>query len=176
MIMLQADDAKLKGQLQAAIDAVRRGAQGLREVVNDLRLEDEGGRPFAEVVESLVRRNRTMARNVEISLHVGEGVPSAPLGETATQVSRVIQEALTNARRHAKAKKISVGLRMEGGDLVAEVSDDGVGFGAVASPGVGMGSMRERAALLGGDIEIESEAGRGTSVRLRVHLSKGGAG
>jgi signal transduction histidine kinase len=174
MIMLQAEDTELKERLQAAVDAVRRGAEGLREVVNDLRVEDEGGRPFTEVVEALVRRNQAMARNVEIGLEVGEGVPSAPLGETATQVSRVIQEALTNARRHAKAKKVSVSLRMDEDDLLVEVSDDGVGFGAVASSGVGMGSMRERAALVGGELEIESEAGRGTSVRLRVHLPKGG--
>jgi PAS domain S-box-containing protein len=176
MVMLQVEDSELEEQLQAAVEAIRRGAQGLREVVNDLRAEDEACRPIAELVESLVRRNRTMARNVEISLHVGEGVPSAPLGETATQVSRVIQEALTNARRHAKAKKISVDLRMDGDDLVAEVSDDGGGVGPEATPGVGMGSMRERAALLGGEIEIESEAGRGTSVELRVPLPRGTAG
>ena len=58
MIMLQSDDAELEERLQAAIDAVRRGAQGLREVVNDLRIEDEEDRPFTEMVESVVRRNR----------------------------------------------------------------------------------------------------------------------
>jgi PAS domain S-box-containing protein len=107
MIMLQTDDAKLKGQLQAAIDAVRRGAQGLREVVNDLRLDDEEGRPFTEMVESLIRRNRTMARKAEITLRMGEEVPQVPLAETGTQVSRVIQEALTNARRHSGADRRS---------------------------------------------------------------------
>lgn len=170
MIMLQAGDTKLKEQLQAAVDAVRRGAQGLREVVNDLRLEDEEDRPFPEIVRSLVRRNRTMARNVEISLQVGERVPSAPLGETGTQVSRIIQEALTNARRHSGAKRISVSLRMDGEELLAEVSDDGRSFGPETPPGVGLGSMRERAAVIGGKLEIESEPGQGTSVRLRVPL------
>ena len=170
MIMLQAGDAKLREQLQAAIDAVRRGAEGLREVVNDLRLEDEEGRPFTEMVESLVRRNRTMARMAEIGLQVGEGVPSAPLGETGMQVSRVIQEALTNARRHSGADEISVSIRVEGGDLLAEVSDDGRGFDPKTPPGVGLASMRERAALSGGELEIHSEPERGTSVRLRVPL------
>jgi PAS domain S-box-containing protein len=173
MIMLQSEDTGLEERLQAAVDAVRHGAQGLREVVNDLRIEDGEDRPFAEVVESVVKRNRILARDAEISLEVGEGVPSAPLGETATQVSRVIQEALTNARRHAKAKKISVSLRTEGEDLIAEITDEGVGFGPDAPPGVGMGSMRERAALVGGELEIESEEGRGTSVRLRVPLPQG---
>ena len=173
LLMLQAEEAKLKEQLQAAIDAVRRGAQGLREVVNDLRLEDEEGRPFAEVVESLVRRNRTMAKHVEISMEVEGWVPSTPLGETGMQASRIIQEALTNARRHSGAKRISVSLRMDGPELIAEVADDGVGFGSETLPGVGLSSMRERAAVIGGDLEIDSEKGWGTRVRLRIPLSEG---
>ena len=173
LVMLQSEDTELEERLQAAVDAVRRGAQGLREVVNDLRIEDGEDRPFAEVVESVVRRNRILARDAEVSLEVGEGVPRAPLGETATQVSRVIQEALTNARRHSGAKRISVSVRMEGDDLLAEVTDDGAGFGPDASPGVGLGSMRERAALVGGDLEIESEEGHGTNVRLKVPLPQG---
>ena len=171
MIMLQAEGVKQKEQLQAAIDAVRRGAQGLRKVVNDLRIEDEEGRPFREIVESVVRRNRTMARGCEMSLEVGEQVPSAPLGETGTQVSHIIQEALTNARRHSGAKKVTVRLEMDGDALLTGVSDDGRGFGPQTTPGVGLGSMRERAALIGGELEIASEVERGTSVRLRVPLS-----
>jgi PAS domain S-box-containing protein len=171
MIILQAGDAQLKEQLQTVIDAVRRGAQGLREVVNDLRLEDEEGRPFTETIESLIRRNRTMARKAEISLYIDERVPKAPLAETGMQVSRVIQEALTNARRHSGAKDIAVSLRTDGGDLVVEVSDDGRGFGPDTRPGVGMDSMRERAVMIDGELEIESEPQRGTSVRLRVPLA-----
>jgi PAS domain S-box-containing protein len=173
LIMLQSDNAGLEERLQAAIDAVRHGALGLREVVSDLRIDGEEGLPFTEMVRYVVERNRMMSRNAEVSLEVGEGVPQAPLGETGTQVSRIIQEALTNARRHSGARRITVRLRMEGEDLLAEVSDDGAGFGREVPPGVGLGSMRERAALLGGNLEIESEEGHGTSVRLRVPLPPG---
>jgi len=173
MLMLQSEDANLEERLQGAVDAVRRGAQGLREVVNDLRIEDEEDRPFPEMVQSVVRLNRTRSGEMEIGLKVGEEVPSAPLGETGTQVSRVLQEALTNARRHSGAKRVSVSLRTEGEDLLIEVSDDGAGFGPDVQPGVGFASMRERAALGGGLLEIESEEGRGTSVRLRVPLPQG---
>ena len=114
-----------------------------------------------------------MFRGFEISLEVEEGFPSVSLRETGTQVSRIIQEALTNARRHSGAKTISVSIKMDGGDLLAEVSDDGQGFGAEASPGVGLGSMRERTAVIGGELQIESEPGRGTDVRLRVPLPQG---
>ena len=148
----------------------------MREVVNDLRLEGEGDRPITEMVDTLVRRNRTMAKDVEISLDVEEGVPAAPLGETGAQASRIIQEALTNARRHAGAKRISVGLRMDGDALIAEVADDGVGIGPETLPGVGLGSMRERVAIIGGDLEIESEKERGTKVRLRIPLAEGAQG
>ena len=112
-----------------------------------------------------------MARKAEISLYIDERVPEASLGETGMQISRVIQEALTNARRHSGAKEIAVSLRMDGEDLVAEVSDDGRGYGPDTRPGVGMGSMRERAVLIDGELEIESEPERGTSVRLMVPLA-----
>jgi signal transduction histidine kinase len=62
---------------------------------------------------------------------------------------------------------------MQGDDLLVEVTDDGVSFGPDASPGVGFASMRERAELVGGELEIEGEEGLGTSVRLRVPLSQG---
>ncbi len=83
----------------------------------------------------------------------------------------MIQEALTNARRHSGARKISVSLRTDGEDLVAEVSDGGSGFGPETSPGIGMDSMRERAVLIDGELEIESEPDLGTSVRLRAPLA-----
>jgi signal transduction histidine kinase len=85
-------------------------------------------------------------------------------------MSRVIQEALTNARRHSGARNVRVCLRVEEGDLVAEVADDGGGFGAESDPGVGMSSMRERALRLGGELEVESVPGEGTRVRLRVPM------
>ncbi|HEX5850883.1 MAG TPA: PAS domain S-box protein [Rubrobacter sp.] len=170
MLMLQPGDEKLKEQLQMAIDAVRSAAQGLREVVNGLRLEGEEGRPFTATIEALIRRNRTMARKATINLHIDERVPEASLGETGTQISHVIQEALTNARRHSGAEVISVSLRMNGDVLVAEVSDNGQGFGEGTRPGVGLESMRERAALIGGELEIKSESEQGTSVRLEAPL------
>ena len=146
----------------------------LREAVNDLRLEEERDRPFSELMKSLVQRSRARARGCEISLEVGEGFPSTPLGETGTQLSRIIQEAITNARRHSGAKRISVSLKMEGSDLVVEVSDDGRGFGPEAPPGVGLSSMRERATIIGGKLVIESEAGGGTRVCLRVPVPQKG--
>jgi signal transduction histidine kinase len=173
LIMLEVEGTRLEEELQSTIDAVRRSAQGLRDAVNDLRLEEERDRPFPELVESLVRRNRARTPGCEITLEVEEGFPSRPLGETGTELLRILQEAITNARRHSGAQRVSVTLKVEGRDLVAEVSDDGRGFGPQPTPGVGLSSMRERAAIIGGELEIESEPGQGTSVRLRVLLPRG---
>jgi two-component system sensor histidine kinase UhpB len=174
LIMLEAEGTDLRGKLQGAIDAARRAAEGLRVAVNDLRVEEETDRTFLELVESLVERNRSMAHGYEIGLEVGEGLPTTSLGDAGTQILRVLQEALTNARRHSGAGNVEVRLSEDGDELVAEVVDDGRGFEPGIPPGVGLRSMRERAAALGGKLEIESQVGQGTRVRLWVPLPQKG--
>lgn len=93
------------------------------------------------------------------------------LGDDAQLVVyRVAQEALSNAARHSGAGKVEVGLRRtDGGDVVLEVADDGGGFAFDESErGLGIGGMRERALLVGGELTIESRPGHGTTVRLNV--------
>jgi PAS domain S-box-containing protein len=168
IMMIEAEGTSLKSQLQETAESVRRAIQGLRHAVYDLRLEDEGDRPLPILLEHLVHRNSAMARGQALVLRVEEGFPSDPLGKAGVEVLRIVQEALTNARRHSGASNIHVNLRAEENDLVVEVTDDGRGFAPEASPGVGSRSMRERAVGIGGEVEIESATGQGTRVRLRV--------
>ena len=174
IMMIEVGDTSLKQRLQGAIDAVRRAAQGLRYAVNDLRLEEERDRPLPILLEHLVERNSAMAQGQALGLDVEEGFPSEPLGKAGVEVLRIVQEALTNARRHSGASNIQVNLRAEKDDLVVEVSDDGRGVAPGAVPGVGSRSMRERAMGIGGKVEIESTAGQGTRVCLRVPLPQKG--
>jgi two-component system sensor histidine kinase UhpB len=93
------------------------------------------------------------------------------LGDDAQLVVyRVAQEALSNAGRHSGAGHIGVKLRRsEDGGVALEVSDDGRGFAFEESErGLGIGGMRERALLIGGELTIESRPGAGTTVRLTV--------
>jgi two-component system sensor histidine kinase UhpB len=85
-------------------------------------------------------------------------------------VYRVAQEALNNAARHSGASRVEVRLRRdEAGGVVLEVADDGCGFAFDESErGLGIGGMRERALLVGGELTIESRPGAGTTVRLEV--------
>ncbi len=86
-------------------------------------------------------------------------------------VYRVAQEALSNAAQHAEAKSVQVTLARRSDMVELTVEDDGRGFTFdQASRGLGMGGMRERALLVGGDLRIESRPGVGTRVRLRVPI------
>jgi signal transduction histidine kinase len=76
---------------------------------------------------------------------------------------RIIQEALTNAARHSRARRCTVDLRLDGA-LHVIVEDDGVGLPADYRAGVGLASMRERAEELGGSCQIEQRAEGGTRV------------
>jgi two-component system, NarL family, sensor histidine kinase UhpB len=93
------------------------------------------------------------------------------LGDDAQLVVyRVAQEALSNATRHSEADHVEVRLRRGADDgVVLEVSDDGDGFAFDESQrGLGIGGMRERALLVGGELTIESRPDHGTTVRLTV--------
>jgi two-component system sensor histidine kinase UhpB len=82
---------------------------------------------------------------------------------------RVAQEALTNAARHSEAGRVDVTLRRAADGVELEVADDGRGFAFEQSErGLGIGGMRERALLVGGELTIESRPGQGTTVKLHI--------
>src|SRR5215212_11480360 len=151
------------------LEALGRASSGLRSAIYDLRREKE--RPFLESVESLVDLNRQATDEREIRLVVEEGFPVGLPGRESVDVLRVLQEALTNARRHSGASSIEVRLRTENQEVLAEVVDDGRGFDAASvRAGVGLSAMRERIEGLGGKIEVMSRPDEGTKVTVRVHL------
>jgi signal transduction histidine kinase len=91
----------------------------------------------------------------------------------ATAAYRITQEALTNVVRHASAKSVHVTLRMEDGSLILEVNDEGCGFDVTRledSESLGIAGMRERAALVGGSLEIRSRKAAGTHIFCRIPL------
>ena len=99
-----------------------------------------------------------------------EGLPRA----IETHAFRVVQEAVTNVIRHAAASRVHVRLERRGDNLLLAVRDDGRGFDVTramdSSPGRALGllGMHERVRSLGGDITIDSGAGRGTEVRASI--------
>jgi PAS domain S-box-containing protein len=166
---LQAKKSGISLDFEEELGALGRASSGLRSAIYDLRHEKE--RPFLETVESLVDLNRQATDECEIRLVVEEGFPVSLPAKESVDVLRVLQEALTNTRRHSGAGSVEVRLRMENQVMLAEVVDDGRGFDpASVRAGVGLWAMRERIEGLGGKIEVRSRPGEGTKVTLRVHL------
>jgi signal transduction histidine kinase len=111
--------------------------------------------------------------DVQIKEHIDEIRERIP-NPAALCAYRVIQEALNNAVRHAKADSIEITLEKDGQTLKLEVSDDGIGFDkarAKSSEHIGLSSMRERVRLLDGKLRIRSEPGAGTTVSAVVPLN-----
>ena len=96
--------------------------------------------------------------------------------DTALCLFRVAQEVLRNVVRHAKARRVDVSIRNLEGGLQLAVLDDGIGFEPAAPRArhsLGLASMRERLHLLGGELEIESAPGKGTTILAWVPLKEG---
>ena len=112
--------------------------------------------------------------SVPIRLDLGETPPEPPR-DAALCLFRVAQEGLRNVKRHARASAVDLTCRAEGGGTRMTLRDDGAGFDTTQTrrPSLGLAGMRERAALVGGSVEIRSAPGRGTTIAVWV---PGGSG
>ncbi len=168
-------------QTQQQAHELRQIAIQTLEEVHDLamqlrpRLLDDLG--LRAALERLVKEWQVRYRiAIDLMCHIAqERLPDV----VETALYRIIQEALTNVARHARARNVSVLIEQRGEDLVAVVEDDGIGFdiskiemGDSAQAHLGLAGMRERAALLGGTITFESEIGRGTSIYIQLPIPK----
>jgi signal transduction histidine kinase len=115
---------------------------------------------------------------IPVQVNVSPQVASVPLpAETEAQLLRIVQEALTNVRKHAAAECAAVGLDVHNGALELTVRDDGAGFrpGALYSDGwthFGLSTMRERAEAIGAQFTLDSDPGRGTRILVRLRLEE----
>jgi PAS domain S-box-containing protein len=105
-----------------------------------------------------------VAVNVRVEGLDGDGL--SPLLQGT--VYRVLQEALTNVARHAGARKVTIRLVRGAGSVALRVQDDGAGFKPGNSGRLGLRGMRERAALLGGSVKVESRPGAGTTITAHI--------
>jgi signal transduction histidine kinase len=139
---------------------------GLREVRASVSALREGARaPLAAELRSLLAIAETTGLDTQLVL---DGAPAIePSATTALSIYRIVQECITNSIRHGEASRVTVTLTYGEADLCVRVEDDGRGADDL-QPGAGLNGVRERVALLGGDIAIETRPGAGLRLEARV--------
>lgn len=173
-------DEQLVARLRHTKEIAQRTLDETRRLMFDLRpsvLDDLGLVPALRWFIS----QRVLPRGLKADFQA-TGLETRLPEELETALFRIMQEAITNSVKHARANTIRVQLTCEADRIVGVVADDGQGFQPVhvtSKPakdrGLGLFGMQERAVLVGGTVQIESTPGRGTTVRITVPNRKGGS-
>jgi signal transduction histidine kinase len=167
-VLLDEAPGRARESLRAVEETGRQALAEMRRLLGILR--HEGGpslapQPGLADLEALVEQARAGGLPVELAVE-GAREPLPPGVDLAAY--RIVQEALTNARRHAGPARARVTVRYGGGALGLEVADDGSRASGGAGDGHGLVGMRERVALYGGELQAGPRPGGGFAVRARL--------
>jgi signal transduction histidine kinase len=167
--MLERDGAGARPQLERVRDLARDALQEMRSLIFELRpaeLEADG------LVATLGKHIEVLRRIRRIEIELSVSGERRLAADVEQGLFRIAQEALNNALKHARARRIDLTLDLSGSGARLTVHDDGTGFDPAAaearSKRLGLTSMRERAEALGGELYIESSPGAGTTVRVEA--------
>jgi two-component system sensor histidine kinase UhpB len=159
-------EAKLTGAAEGILQSVETLQQANRRILDRLRplyIQELG---LVRSIQTLLQNANTQAPELKVTSQIGTTLNDVD-GLLSQTIYRVIQEAVTNVLRHARANAMRVAADIDGHDVIVEVSDDGVGFPADRRFGRGLTGMLERARALSGTLELLREEGR-TCVRCRL--------
>jgi signal transduction histidine kinase len=154
---------RVQGQLEQIEHQLRDLSHELRPTV----LDDLG---WLAAIEFLADG---IAKRAQLPIHVRSSVSGRLPAPIETALYRAVQEALTNASRHARASCVRIEVEREADTLHCLISDDGIGFDVAAcggGGGLGLMGMRERLSAVNGTLQITSAPGNGTQVRLQLPM------
>ncbi len=171
--MLFADAAQkqlLNGRIQTTADHLDRLGATARQALREMRLLIYQLRPLdlsqADLFTAVQRRLEMVEQRAGLEIHVEGTWPQSLPTAVEEEIYHLIEEALNNALKHAAATAVTVAMHATENWLELQVSDNGRGFDpATVQPGLGFNNLHERAAHLGGHLEISSIPGTGTAVK-----------
>ncbi len=170
-LVKQGDQNIVLCELKRARDSIRAAQDDVRESILSLRTTLSGNFGLILALRHYVEEFgvQTGIRAVLID-ETKPWLALSPLAET--QLVRIVQEALTNVRKHAQARQVEVRMIVPNSVLHVIVTDDGIGFqdDAVEGSHFGLQTMRERAESIGGSLLVSSIVGEGTQVEFRLPL------
>ncbi|RMF04707.1 MAG: GAF domain-containing protein [Chloroflexi bacterium] len=171
------EGSPIEQQLELIGNLLQQNIAELRRNIFDLRPIALEGKSLFEVLENFVTEFGRRW-NLDTTCNVTGSVPDVP-AEVESSIYRILQEALSNARRHARCSRVSVDLSVNSKQWIElKIQDDGQGFNPANVPdpakrkghGLGLISMRERAESVGGTFLVDSAPGRGTTIRAELPL------
>lgn len=169
--LIETDIDRAKEELKELREQVRMVLRETRKLIFGLRpmtLDDLGLAPTIKRLLDNMKERGGINAEIRVS---GQEVRLDP--PTEVGLFRVIQEALTNVEKHSKAKLVRVRLDFRSNAVSASVEDDGIGFESmeiISNESFGMTGMKERLSLLGGEVTVKSQKGKGTKVYINVPL------
>ena len=175
MRLMDIDTIRVKLELQTMIETIKTIINGMREIIYDLRPMSLNNLGLAVTVESYCIQ---LQKNYDIKVNF-QTVGKEPelLSILRVTLYRILQEACSNIVKHAKASKIDILLTYENEKVLLKIEDNGIGFDTEALliskkenelHGFGLTMMKERVALLGGTITIDSVMQKGTIITVEV--------
>jgi PAS domain S-box-containing protein len=166
-------EAQLQSTSQAAVEQIDDEIVKLRRLITELRPASLDTIGLEAALQALAEQHQQASGVMEVDcdFELPSEEESRPTTVLETAVYRLVQEALNNVSKHSRARRADVTVRASGGTIEIEVRDDGVGFEpSLVREGFGLVGMRERAALVGGTLEVDSKRGSGTRVLAEIPL------
>lgn len=163
---MEEEPSAARNKIDQAIEGLDTTIRDIRSYILDLRPRQLRGEDLMKGLEQLVEEFNANSRSQAILLGPRNGMEGLPTAN-ATTLFHICQEALANAAKHARAGLVDVRLLTSDQRVILEVTDDGMGFDVrkmSATLGHGLSNMHFRAQKVGGDVEINSEPGSGTTV------------
>ncbi|MGB0871809.1 MAG: GAF domain-containing protein [Solirubrobacterales bacterium] len=168
------DPSRMRSAIGDALDQLSLEITGLRGLITELRPAALDSLGLEAALESLGRRAAgTGDFDLELDIDFGQHGVSAEASELETTAYRLVQEAISNATKHARASLVVLRVKRDESAIEIELTDNGVGFDpqTLEPTGFGLMGMRERVAIVNGRLDIESRPGAGTRIHAYLPLA-----
>jgi signal transduction histidine kinase len=165
--------AELDEAARGTVEQIDEEIVRLRRLIIELRPASLDTIGLEAALQALGEQHRQASGiEVDYDLELPREEEARPTVVLETAVYRLVQEALNNVSEHSMARRAELAVRARRGALEIEVRDDGVGFEpSLVRKGFGLARMRERTALLGGTLRVDSSEGAGTRLRAAIPLT-----
>jgi signal transduction histidine kinase len=159
---LSPDSANVAASLDQASELLSTAIEELRELARGIHPAILTERGLGPALSSLAERS-------QVPVHLAYGLASRPPAAVEATVYFVVMEALANVAKYAEASTVEISVEQDGSELLASISDNGIG-GADAAKGTGLRGLADRVAVVDGNLEVDSPPGGGTRLTCRIPL------